>query len=106
MSTNFPVSISADNIHAEGNITDISMSGCTLHAGTDLSPGSVVTLALHISRDVVPVIVEAAVVRNARARNAGVEFLKFHENDREVLQLFIRSVLVERRQNLPAEHRQ
>jgi PilZ domain len=103
LATSFPVSISAESLDAEGKIIDISMSGCTLKSDADLSPGTVLGLALHISNEVVPVIVEAAVVRNARMHIAGLEFLKFHDDDREVLQLFIRGLLLDRGQNLPME---
>jgi hypothetical protein len=103
----FPVSISGENIDATGKIIDVSMNGCTLNTAADLSPGTVLTLALHISNNVVPVIVEAALVRNARTNQVGTEFLKFHENDREMLQLFIRGLLLDRQQNSPMEdHRQ
>jgi PilZ domain len=97
------VSISGENIETEGSIIDISMSGGTLKSDADLSPGTILNLALHISHEVVPVIVEAAVVRNVRTNHAGTEFLKFHENDREVLQLFIRGLLLDRRPNLTTE---
>jgi hypothetical protein len=103
IATSFPVSISGDNIETEGNVIDISMGGCTLSSDAELSRGMVMTLALQLSNELVPVIVEAAVIRNVRVNKAGAEFLRFQQNDREVLQLFIRGLLLEGQEDLATE---
>lgn len=103
IATSFPVSISGENIEANGNVIDISMGGCTLSTAAELTRGTVITLGLQLSKELLPVIVDAAVIRNVRTNNAGTEFLRFHQNDREVLQLFIRGLLLERQQNLPGK---
>jgi hypothetical protein len=97
--TSFPVSITADNIEAEGRVTDISIAGCTVSTDADLERGMVLSLGLQISSKLVPVIVDAAVVRNVRQNSVGIEFLRFQENDREMLQLFIRGLLLDQRRS-------
>jgi hypothetical protein len=73
------------------------MAGCTLSSDAQLGEGSIVRLGLQISKDALPVIVEAAVVRSLRAKYSGIEFLRFQESDRDRLQIFIRGLLMDRR---------
>lgn len=92
-----PVSIAGEHIDGKGMIIDISMAACTLSSDAQLAEGNIVRLALQISKDALPVRVEAAVVRSLRSRYSGVEFLKFQEGDRDRLQIFIRGLLIDRR---------
>jgi hypothetical protein len=93
MAMNFPVTISGDNIETQGTMLDISLGGCTLTAESELPVGEIVSLALQISNDTLPVIVEAAVVRNVRLNNVGIEFLSLQQYDKDRLQIFIRGAL-------------
>lgn len=96
MEMRFPVTVSGQDISAEGVLLNISMGGCSFHTSADLSDGMILKLGLQISNDVAPVIVDAVVVRNVRSGAVGVEFLQWQQSERERLQLFIRGLLIGR----------
>jgi hypothetical protein len=56
----------------------------------------ILKMGLQISKDIAPVTVDAAVVRNVRSGAVGVEFLQWQKSERERLQLFIRGLLIGR----------
>ncbi|HUK39584.1 MAG TPA: PilZ domain-containing protein [Candidatus Acidoferrales bacterium] len=101
LAVNCPVSLRGENLYSEGNVTDISLGGCTAMLETQLSAGDLCTIGLYLSNDVLPIRVDAAVVRTARSNSLGIEFIRFRDNDRERLQLFIRGLL--RRRVAPSE---
>ena len=101
LSIDCPVSLRGENLYSEGNVVDISLGGCTAMIETQLTPGDLCSVGLYLSNDVLPIRVDAAVVRTARPNSLGIEFLKFRDNDRERLQLFIRGLL--RGRVVPAE---
>ena len=88
--TNSPVAFAGDGVDDKGSMADISMGGCTIQANTQLEKGDIVHMSLHISNELPPVTVDAAVVRNVSLSRVGLEFLKFRQTERERLQLFIR----------------
>ena len=96
LAINCPVSLRGENLYCEGSVVDISLGGCTAMIETQLSTGDLCSVGLYLSNDVLPVRVDAAVVRTARPNSLGIEFIKFLDNDRERLQLFIRGLLRER----------
>jgi hypothetical protein len=96
MEINFPVTFGGEKVSGEGMLLNISMDGCTFTTTADLGIGMMVKLALQISGSVPPVMVDAALVRNAHPGSAGVEFLRWQETERERLQHFIRGLLIGR----------
>lgn len=94
---NFPVSFEGDDVRGVGSVVDISMSGCSLHAEAQLEEGKILQMVLQISRDLLPVAVEAAIVRTVQANRVGVEFLRFQPTERERLQLFVRGLVLGRK---------
>lgn len=92
----FPLSYSGDGITGEGLTLNISMGGCSFTASSEMPDGAIVKLALKISSDAAPVIVDAAVVRYLRNQVVGVEFLRWQPGERERLQLFVRGLLIGR----------
>ena len=96
MEMSFPVKFHGEDISGDGMVLNVSMGGCSFSTAADLAIGTIVKLELHVSAEVPPVIAEAAVVRNARAGSAGVEFLRWHPAERERLQLFVRGLLIDR----------
>ena len=96
MEMNFPVSFYGQDVSGEGNLLNVSMAGCSFSTSTKIESGAILNLSLQISKDVPPVIVDAAMVRNARASSVGVEFLLWQQSERERLQLFIRGLLIGR----------
>jgi hypothetical protein len=93
MPMNFPASFSCDSLEGSGTVVEISMNGCSLQANTIVAAGSIVRMALKFSEELPPVNLEAAIVRAVRANRIGVEFLRFHYQDRERLQVFLRRFL-------------
>ena len=96
MEISFPVSFFGQDISGEGIVIGLSMGGCTLQTQIKLETGAILNLSLHISKDVAPVIVDAATVRNVQAGTVGVEFLLWQQGERERLQLFVRGLLIGR----------
>ena len=96
LAINCPVSLRGENLYSEGNAVDISLGGCTAMLETQLTVGDLCTIGLYVSNDILPIRVDAAVVRTARPNSLGIEFLRFRDNDRERLQLFIRGLLRDR----------
>lgn len=93
LTINCPVSLRGENLYSEGSAVDISLGGCTAMLDTQLTAGDLCSVGLYLSNDVLPIRVDAAVVRTARPNSLGIEFLRFRDNDRERLQLFIRGLL-------------
>src|SRR5262245_390532 len=100
MAINFPVSCSGQEVSGDGKVLNLSMAGCSFSTSTKLESGALLKVSLQISKDVPPVIVDAAVVRNVRSSSVGVEFLSWQQGERERLQLFIRGLLIGRGANL------
>jgi PilZ domain-containing protein len=75
-------------------VVNVSMGGCSFRTSTKIETGAILKLSLHISKDVAPVVVDAAMVRNVRAGTVGVEFLLWQPGERERLQLFVRGLLI------------
>jgi len=93
---NSPVSIRGENLYSEGKAVDISLGGCTATLDTQLTAGDLCSVALYLSNELLPIRVDAAVIRTVRPNNLGIEFLRFLDNDRERLQLFIRRLVAGR----------
>jgi hypothetical protein len=96
MEMNFPVSFYGQDVSGEGNVINVSMGGCSFRTRTKIESGTMLNLSLQISKDVPPVIVDAAMVRNMRAGTVGVEFMLWQQSERERLQLFVRGLLIGR----------
>jgi hypothetical protein len=82
--------------HGEGTLRDLSMQGCGLTTSVAFSEGSILRLELHDPNDDLPIIVQAAVVRNAAPSHSEIEFLRLHHAERERLRLFVKGLLAAR----------
>lgn len=91
---NFPLTFDGESVHGVGSVLDLSISGCSLHTEARLDEGTILRMALQISTDLLPVAVEAAIVRTVHGNRAGVEFLRFPQNERERLQVFVRGLVL------------
>lgn len=96
MEMTIPVIFSGQDVYADGVLLNISMGGCSFHTSANLTSGMVLKMELQITKDIAPVIVDAAMVRNVRSGAAGVEFLQWQQSERERLQLFVRGLLIGR----------
>ena len=93
---NFPVSFFGQDIKGEGIVINVSMGGCSVRTDAKVETGAIINLSLYISKDVPPVVIDAAMVRNARAGTIGLEFLLWQQSERERLQQFVRGLLIGR----------
>jgi hypothetical protein len=96
LTVNFPISVRGENIYTEGMVVNLSLGGVTARLDSPLSTGDLCSIGLYLSNEVLPIRATAAVVRSVRSNDLGIEFLRFQDNDRERLQLFIRGLLVGR----------
>ena len=94
MEMSLPVSFRADDISGQGTLIDVSMGGCSFTTEAHLRIGVILEIRLQISADVLPVTVDAAVVRSRHKGGVGVEFLQWQHSERARLQLFVRSLLI------------
>jgi PilZ domain len=91
-----PMTFYGQGISGEGSVVNLSMGGCTVRTDAKVESGAIINLSLQISKDVTPVIVDAAMVRDVRAGTIGLEFLLWQQSERERLQLFVRGLLIGR----------
>ena len=96
MEMNFPVSFYGQDVSGEGNLLNVSMGGCSFSTGAEVESGAILNVSMQITKDVPPVMVDAAVVRSVRSSSVGVEFILWQQSERERLQLFIRGLLIGR----------
>jgi hypothetical protein len=96
MEITIPVVFSGQDVSADGVLLNVSMGGCSFHTSANLTSGMILKMELQITKDIAPVIVDAAVVRNVRSGAAGVEFLQWQQSEHERLQLFVRGLLIGR----------
>lgn len=81
-----------DEKDLSATLLDLSMAGCTVAVDAALAVGTVVGVELQ-AEDQPPISIEAAVVRSARPGIVGLEFLRFHGNERDRLQSLVRTLL-------------
>jgi len=83
--------------HREGEVSEISLMGCTAKVEATLSPGDLL-YELEIQDGNAPALkVKAAVVRNARPSATGLEFLTFVEGERDRLRRYVQDLLQSRK---------
>jgi hypothetical protein len=91
-----PVTFSAGQGFGEGTLVDLSMGGCGLSTDAKISVGEILEMRLKVWSDAAPIVVEAAVVRHVQSKAVGIEFLQWSPSERERMQQFVRSLLIDR----------
>ena len=94
--TRFPATFSLDRLRGKGEVTEISVGGCTLETDAALSPGSILRLMLMPPASESAIAVDAALIRSVRGKKAGIEFLRFQPEEKERLNKFVVQFLVSR----------
>lgn len=92
--TRLPATFLMDRLKGKGEVTEISVGGCTLETDAALPPGSILRLMLTPSAGEPPIAVDAALIRSVRAKSVGLEFLRFQPEEKERLQRFVVQLLV------------
>jgi len=82
--------------HDEGTLRDLSMGGCGLTTGVAFGEGSILRLELHVPDEDLPIVVQAAVVRNAASSHSEIEFLRLQHAERERLRVLVKELLAVR----------
>jgi len=96
MEIDFPIHFTGEGISGDGVLLNASMGGCRFKTNANLALGKILRIDLEVSADLPPVVVDAAVVRDLGTASAGVEFLRWQENERGRFQLFVRGMLIGR----------
>ncbi len=94
--TRFPATFMLDRLRGKGQVTDISVGGCTLESETTIPSGSILRLTLMPSASESPIGVDAAIVRSVRGKSVGIEFLRFQPEEKERLNKYVVQFLVSR----------
>lgn len=79
----YPANIQSDSGSGEGTLLDLSPTGCKLRSDVPLNAGTYVALQIDLAHEAHPLGVEVSVVRWFKDGQAGVEFLRYRQGDRE-----------------------
>ena len=77
----------------DGSLLDVSRRGARLRINRVFEPGQKLTLMLNLPWDEPPVEVRLATVKWVKDNTVGIEFLKFENDDRVSLDVFLASPL-------------
>lgn len=78
-------------------VTDLSMGGCGMETPTPFTAGALIELRLHVTEQAPPIGIEAAVVRSAREKFAGLQFLRLRPEDKTRLSQLVRELMISAR---------
>jgi PilZ domain len=93
MSVNIPVELAQNRNRCEAVVIDLSIGGCTVRTNDPFALASVVKVELRVPNEIVPLSVDAAVVRNTNNGRVGLEFLQVQRDERQRLRHFVKSLL-------------
>lgn len=69
-----PATFAGHHQSGEGEISDLSLGGCTMRTQASLATGDALRLSFHLPRAPVPIVVEVALVRSTPPGAAGLHF--------------------------------
>lgn len=61
----------------EGEISDLSLGGCTMRTRTPLTAGDTLRLTFHLPRAPIPIVIDVALVRSTPPDAVGLQFQQF-----------------------------
>jgi hypothetical protein len=70
------------HVSGEGEISDLSLGGCTMRTETPLVTGDTLCLTFHLPRAPVPIVIDVARVRSAPTGSAGLHFQQISSAER------------------------
>lgn len=77
-----PLVVVSDRGRVQGEVTELSMEGCTATTSAPLAAGATVRVELHLVPAEGPIAVAAAVVRSARGETAGLHFVRLTDEEK------------------------
>ena len=69
-----PATFVTHHLSGEGEITDLSLGGCTMRTETPLVSGDTLRLTFHLPRAPVPIVIDVALVRSTPTGATGLQF--------------------------------
>ncbi len=79
----YRANIQSDSWNGEGILLDLSPTGCKLRSDVPLNAGAYVALQIDLAHEAHPLGVEVSVVRWCKDGQAGIEFLRYGQGERE-----------------------
>ena len=86
---------SANLVGGEGCVLDLSIRGCRIDSGTEVSPGTTLEVRIQIDGDEPLIQVRQAVVRWSRSHQFGVEFVTLVPEEWAHLQHVVKRIEME-----------
>ena len=83
---------STNVVGGEGSVVDVSIRGCRIETSTHIHTGTMLELRLYLSQEEPPLDVSQAVVRWARGKYFGVEFVSLAPEEWARLQHFVKDL--------------
>jgi hypothetical protein len=69
-----PATFVSPHQSGEGEISDLSLGGCTMHTETPVTSGDALRLSFHLPRAPVPIVIDVALVRATLPGAVGLHF--------------------------------
>ena len=85
----FPVMLASGSQTGEGQILDFTIPGCLIESPMGVRQGQSLRLEMFLPGHTFPLSVQLAVVRWAKGKQFGVEFIKIHESQQRILRHFL-----------------
>jgi hypothetical protein len=74
-----PATFASPHQSGEGEISDLSLGGCTMRTETSLTSGDALRLSFHLPRAPVPIVIDVALVRATPPGAVGLHFERISE---------------------------
>ncbi len=85
----WPVSFSGPGVAGGGLVSCVSVSGCTVVSEEPVTPGTFLSLHIHLPEQYVPLAIDVAEVRWATGTEFGVEFRTLRAQEQERLRRIV-----------------
>ena len=82
-------------VGGEGDIVDLSISGCRIESGTDVQPGASLEVRIETEAQEPPIQIQQAIVRWKRVREFGLEFVTMDTGEWARLQHTVKQIEME-----------
>jgi hypothetical protein len=69
-----PATFVTHHVSGEGEISDVSLGGCSMRTDTPLVTGDTLRLTFHLPHEPVPIVIDVALVRSTPTGAAGLQF--------------------------------
>jgi PilZ domain len=86
---NLPVNFTSGSQVGEGRVLDFTMPGCLVESPVVVQDGQSLQLEVDLPGQQFPLSVTLGVVRWRKGKRFGVEFIRMHESQQEILRRFM-----------------